>query len=438
MTLTAGVYCFDSSAQLTGTLTLDGQGDPNAVFIFQVGSTLTTASGSAVNPINSGQSCKAFWQVGSSATLGTTTAFKGSVLALTSITLNTGASLNGRALALNGAVTLDTNDVVAAACLPRLALTKTVVNTGGGSALASAFTLTATGPSVISGTAPVAPTNAPVGVYTLSESGPSGYTAGSFSCSGGGTLATDVLTLTAADAGNTITCTITNTDTPTHLIINKVVVNTSGGVLTPAAFSGTITGAVVATGGNTWSGASTNRLLTTVGAYSVSETAQAGYTGALSTDCSGTIAVGETKTCTITNTFNPPRLALTKTVVNTGGGGALASAFTLTATGPSVISGTAPVAPTNAPVGVYTLSESGPTGYTSTGFSCSGGGTLVGNKLTIGLDDAGNTITCSITNTFTPVLPMVESIPTLSEWAMLLLASLMAWAGVATLRRQTN
>jgi len=110
LTLTPGVYGFTSSAQLTGTLTLDAGGNPNAVFIFKIGSTLTTASGSSVSVINSGSSCNVFWQVGSSATLGTTTSFAGNILALTSITLNTGANVSGRALARNGAVTLDGNN----------------------------------------------------------------------------------------------------------------------------------------------------------------------------------------------------------------------------------------------------------------------------------------------------------------------------------------
>lgn len=110
-TLTPGVYCFSTSAQLTGTLTLDAQGNPNAVFIFKIGSTLTTASASSVLLINGGSSCGVFWQVGSSATLGTGTALLGSIVALTSITLNTGASVSGRVLARNGAVTLDDSHI---------------------------------------------------------------------------------------------------------------------------------------------------------------------------------------------------------------------------------------------------------------------------------------------------------------------------------------
>ncbi|MGZ8562982.1 MAG: ice-binding family protein [Candidatus Limnocylindria bacterium] len=116
LTLTPGTYTFDSAAQLTGTLTLDGGGDTNAVFIFQIGSTLTTASDSSVLLINGAGACAVYWQVASSATLGTTTDFQGTIMAQTSITMNTGATIGvgglgygGRALALNGAVTLDTN-----------------------------------------------------------------------------------------------------------------------------------------------------------------------------------------------------------------------------------------------------------------------------------------------------------------------------------------
>jgi ice-binding like protein/exosortase sorting signal-containing protein len=117
MTLTPGIYCFNSSAQLTGILTLNAQGNANAVFIFQTGSTLTTASTSSVQLINGGNRCGVAWQIGSSATLGTGTTFIGNLIALTSITLNTGANINGgRALARNGAVTLDTNNITFAPC----------------------------------------------------------------------------------------------------------------------------------------------------------------------------------------------------------------------------------------------------------------------------------------------------------------------------------
>lgn len=116
LTLLPGVYCYATSAQLTGTLTLNTLGNSAAVFIFRTGSTLTTATGSSVSLIGGGSPCNVFWQVGSSATLGTTTSFIGSILALTSITLNTGANITGRALARNGALTLDSNNISAAAC----------------------------------------------------------------------------------------------------------------------------------------------------------------------------------------------------------------------------------------------------------------------------------------------------------------------------------
>jgi hypothetical protein len=106
-TLVPGVYCASSTVGLTGTLTLDAQGDPSASFIFQIGSTLTTASAAQVLMINGAQDCNVFWQVGSSATLGTSTRLVGSIVALASATLNTGASVSGRVLARTGAVTLD-------------------------------------------------------------------------------------------------------------------------------------------------------------------------------------------------------------------------------------------------------------------------------------------------------------------------------------------
>jgi type VI secretion system secreted protein VgrG len=109
LTLVPGVYHFNNSAQLTGTLVLNGGGNSNAIFVFQIGSTLTTASGSAVLAENGAQAANIFWQVGSSATIGTGTSFIGNILALISITTNTGAVVAGRLLASGGAVTLNDN-----------------------------------------------------------------------------------------------------------------------------------------------------------------------------------------------------------------------------------------------------------------------------------------------------------------------------------------
>src|ERR1700676_691831 len=115
-TLVPGVYSFSSSAQLTGALNLDAGGNSAAVWVFQIGSTLTTASGSSVVLMNGAAPCNVFWQVGSSATLGSTTSFVGNIFALTSITLITSATVDGRLLAQNGSVTMDSNQVSISAC----------------------------------------------------------------------------------------------------------------------------------------------------------------------------------------------------------------------------------------------------------------------------------------------------------------------------------
>jgi len=116
-TLYPGVYNSASSIGLTGTLTLDAQGDPEAAFIFQAGSTLTTASNSQIVLTNGARYCRVFWQVGSSATLGSNSIFVGHIFAMTSITANTGAIIQGQLLARNGAVTLDSNTITNGICL---------------------------------------------------------------------------------------------------------------------------------------------------------------------------------------------------------------------------------------------------------------------------------------------------------------------------------
>jgi hypothetical protein len=109
--LTAGAYRYTSSAQLTGPLTLDAAGDPNAQFVFEISSALTTASASSVVLVNGASPCNVFWQVGTSATLGSTTAFKGNLMALASISLNNAVTVQGRMLARNGQISL-INDVI--------------------------------------------------------------------------------------------------------------------------------------------------------------------------------------------------------------------------------------------------------------------------------------------------------------------------------------
>jgi hypothetical protein len=153
-TLVAGVYNAASAMALTGTVTLDAQGDPNAVFVFQAGSTLITASSSTVALVGGTQACNVFWQVGSSATLGTGTNFVGTVMALTDISMQTGANLTGRVLARNGQVSLDTNTITRADC-----------------AAPTPSTATAT-PSPTTGTPQPTPTNTPTaGPPTTTGSG---------------------------------------------------------------------------------------------------------------------------------------------------------------------------------------------------------------------------------------------------------------------------
>ena len=173
--LTPGVYDSASGTfELTGTLTLDAQGDSGAVFIFQTASTLVTASNSSVRLVNEADVCNVYWQVGSSATLGTGTSFAGNILALQSITLNTGATIDGRALARNGAVTMDTNTITRATCT-RPVVQPSATPTTGTPTTGPTTTATPTdGP-----TATATPTDTtPTPTATLSASPPGGTATG--------------------------------------------------------------------------------------------------------------------------------------------------------------------------------------------------------------------------------------------------------------------
>lgn len=146
-TLKTGTYHATSGTfGLTGTLTLDAEGDPNAVFIFQTDSTLITGSGSNIALINGARFCRVFWKVGSSATLGTNSNFVGHIFAMNSIAANTGAVIQGQLMARTGAVTLDTNTITNGLCAnapntATLTVIKHVINDDGGTAVASDFLL---------------------------------------------------------------------------------------------------------------------------------------------------------------------------------------------------------------------------------------------------------------------------------------------------------
>lgn len=167
-TLTPGVYKSTGPLALSGALTLNGQGNPNSVFIFQVASTLTTASASSIVLTNSAQACNIYWQVGSSATLGTSSTFKGTIMALTSISATTNAKFEGRALARNGQVSLDTNVFTMPACATASELpTATVVPTAVAAAAGPTGTSTATG----TGAGTAAGTGAATGTATGTATG---------------------------------------------------------------------------------------------------------------------------------------------------------------------------------------------------------------------------------------------------------------------------
>src|SRR5204862_144404 len=188
----------------------------------------------------------------------------------------------------------------------------------------------------------------------------------------------------------TKTCIITNTNQPAHLIINKVVTNDNGGSLTAANFSGTVTG-VTASGGQAWTGASTDLTLTWVGSYSVQENAHPGYDAALSTDCPGTIALGETRISTVTNDDQAAPLIINKTVINDNGGTLAPAAFSGTVSGVTAAAGsTWTGASTNltlTSVGSYSVAENAHPGYDATlAADCAG---------TMAL---GETKTCTVTN----------------------------------------
>ena len=168
-TLVAGVYRTPTSFAITDTLTLDAQGDPAAVFIFQAGSTLGTAPNSTVMLVNGAQACNVFWQVGSSATLGVGSTFVGTILALTDITANTNAEVAGRLLARNGAVTLDSNVITAPECAPGTTTTTSSASTTSSTdttppdtTTTSSTTMPTTTTSSTSTTLPVVTTTLPV------------------------------------------------------------------------------------------------------------------------------------------------------------------------------------------------------------------------------------------------------------------------------------
>jgi hypothetical protein len=255
--LVPGVYCFSSSVQNSGVLTLNG--DSSDVWVFKIGSTLTTGPNSTVE--GTGSRCNIFWQVGSSATLDTTTTFKGTIIALTSISINDGVNLKGRALARNGAVTLihDTIDVFGCdggGILPSVGLFKTfspsTIGVGGVSTLTIVFVnnglqaiqLTAPftdnlqAPLVIAATPNVATTCIPAGAPTAIPGGsavtlPTGtIPAGNSTAPGSCTLTVNVTAPTPGSFINTVPVSALQTSGGSNTNSPTVVLSVGAGIPT--------------------------------------------------------------------------------------------------------------------------------------------------------------------------------------------------------------
>jgi len=327
-----------------------------------------------------------------------------------------------------------------------LTLVKTVSNDNGGGALVTDWTLSATGPSNISGASgDLSITAAPVssGVYTLAETnGPEGYVAGDWSCTAGA-LAGDQLTLTL---GESTICTINNDDVAPGLTLHKTVVNDNGGTAVNTDWILSADGPTPISGVD--GDASITAAAVDAGVYTLSESVgPTGYTAG-SWSCEGgsldndqlTLGSGESAVCTINNDDETAVLTLQKIVNNDNGGTAINTDWTLSADGPTPISGVdgdASITAAAVDAGVYTLSESaGPDGYTASDWSCLGG-SLIGDQLTLG---TGESASCTINNddNFQGTEPV--AIPTNNTLALFLLTLMMLASGwyfrLAGLRRR--
>ncbi|HET7857429.1 MAG TPA: hypothetical protein VFL41_13310, partial [Gaiellaceae bacterium] len=271
-----------------------------------------------------------------------------------------------------------------------LTVIKNVVNDNGGTATASAFTMNVTGGNPVPGSFPGAasPGTAvsiqPNATYSVTETGPSGYTQ---------TNATDgCSSLTGIPPGGSAICTITNDDVAPQLTVIKHVINDNGGTAVASDF--TLDSGGINDTPDDFAGAEAPGTTVTLdqGAYTVSETGPAGYSSSFSPDCTGTIAVGETKTCTVTNDDIAPKLTVIKHVINDNGGTAAAADFTMTVddpgTNPASFPGAeAPGTEVTVDPGAYDVTETGPSGYAAS-YSPDCAGTIT----------VGQTKTCTVTN----------------------------------------
>lgn len=379
-TFLPGIYRWNSNVTIATNITLSGGADD--VWIFQVNGTLDLATGKNIVLTGGAQASNVFWQVTGATTLLANSTFNGTVLeGGTPLALQNGAILNGRAFS-KFAVTLIANTI----SIPTvLHLRKTVTNNNGGTALNTAWTLTATGtggsPTNLTGTTPVdSGVTFRADTYTLAESGgPSGYTASTYSCvkNGGGAVVSNSITLAT---GDNATCTITNDDVAPSLHLRKIVTNNSGGTALNTAWTLTATG----TGGSP-----TNLTGTTpvdsgatfaADTYTLTESVgPSGYTastwvcvGGTQIGSTVTIANGDNATCTITNDDNSQRarvnqgtINVVKTVINDNGGTKTVADFPLFVNGAPVTSGVTNSFPATGN-DVYTVTETNDSSYTRT------------------------------------------------------------------------
>ncbi|MGX9346035.1 hypothetical protein [Microbacterium sp. KNMS] len=291
-----------------------------------------------------------------------------------------------------------------------LQLVKRVDNGDGGTAEPTDWTLSADGPTPISGPGGTDVEEVSAGEYTLSETGgPAGYTPGAWTCSGAEANGDTVVVPNGGD----VVCTIVNDDVAPRLTLRKQVVNDDGGTAAATEWTLTASGPVEISGA-TESGAVTD-VAVPAGSYDLSEAGPGGY-AASDWTCTGggslqgstvTLDLAENVTCTIVNDDIAPTLTLVKDVVNDDGGTSVATDWTLSAEGPTPISGAGGVGPETVSAGDYTLAEVGPSGYAAGAWSCTEG-VLEGDQLTLPLDvDA----VCTIVNDDAPAqLTLVKSV----------------------------
>lgn len=454
-------------------MTLNGEGNTDAAFIFQIDSTLTTASNSNIELINDAVFCRVFWKVGSSATLGTDSNFKGHILAQESITANNGATVQGQLLARDGAVTLDNNTITNGFCTSTLTIIKEVINDDGRTAVASDFNIhvkksgdhVSGSPASGSGSPGITYTLAP-GTYVVSEGAFEGYTA-TYS---GDSDSNGVITL---EAGDNKTVTIINNDMPittsptpspspsatpapsstplptpapapskATLRVIKHVINDDGRTAVASDFNVHVknsTGNDVNRSPAPGAESPGKFYVLTPGTYTISEDASEGYTVSYGGDSDSggniTLAAGDVKTVVITNNDIPmtplptptpskATLYVIKQVINDDGRTAMASDFNIhlkTSSGDDVngspFSGVeAPGASYILDPGNYVISEESSEWYTSNyGGDCDSEGniTLV----------AGDVKTVVITNNDMPINPQTGNFFDGNPWIGLLTAA---------------